>query len=281
MRVTRRRFLHAAAFTAVAAASGCSTRSPDSTPVVSRELAFAFDAQGNRYEIDIRRYQVRRVDVAGNLVWNVGRASDPGFLNAPTSLVVDAAGNVYIADRGNGKIEKVAASGVPIGTFGRDLRAAHDLALDSSASLIFASDGPANRIRVYDLQGRNVRVFGGFALQGAGFNYPRGVAISSQQELHVVDSGNARIQVFALDGSFKRSYGGFAVTSGSLRSPRDIAFTASGEAVVTDVVAGRLAWFDSGGNFTHHGDVRRADGSLAYPAYIAIAPSGRLYVTEV
>jgi len=279
--MNRRRFLQSTATLAAAAASGCASNSSDSGMVVSRELAFAFDDKGNRYEIDIRGYTVRRVDERGATAWTVGSAADSKFRNGPTSLVVDDAGNVYIADRGNGEIEKVSPSGVPVGTFGKELHFAHDIAFAPGASLIFASDGPRNRIHAYDLQGGAVRVFGTFGQQGAGLNFPHGLAVSDAQELHVVDSGNARIQVFGLDGGFRRSYGGASDSAGRLRGPRDIAFTPAGEAVVADPTGRRLAWFDARGAFVGDAQVHLADNSIGNPAYVAVGPGGRLYVTVI
>lgn len=276
----RRRFLQSTVLLA-AAAAGCANRSSALDTVVSRELAFAFDDKGNRYEIDIRGYQVRRVDDHGTTAWTVGSDADSKFLNGPTSLVVDGAGSVYIADRGNGEIEKVSASGVPLGTFGNELNFAHDIAFSPDASLIFVSDGPMNRIHAFDLQGRSVRVFGAFGRQGAGLNFPVGLAVSGQQELHVIDSGNARIQVFGLDGGFRRSYGGSGESTGGLRGPRDIAFTAAGEAVVADPAGRRLSWFDARGAFISSTQVHLADGSVGNPAYVAADLAGRLYVTVI
>jgi tripartite motif-containing protein 71 len=275
----RRRFLQSAALLAAGAAAGCSNSSSATDPVVSRALAYAFDAKGIRYEIDTRGNQVRRVEAQGSPAWAVGNTTDTRFLNGPTSLVVDGAGVVYVADRGNGEIEKISAAGVPISTFAQDLIFAHDLALAPGESLIYVSEGHLHRIHAYDLQGRKVRTFGSFGLQGSGLNFPKGLAVSEQNELHVVDTGNAKVQVFGLDGAFRRSYGGASEASGKLRSPTDIAFTAAGEAIVADPVARRLVWFDARGTYISDSKVALADGTTASPKHVAIDPGGRLFVT--
>ena len=277
--MNRRRFLQSSALLAAGAAAGCSSSSSASDPVVSRALVYAFDAKGSRYEIDNRSNQVRRIDPSGSVAWTVGNPADTRFLNGSTALVVDDAGIVYVADRGNGEIEKVSAAGVPIATFAQELRFAHDLALAPGASLVFVSEGHLHRIHAYDLQGRKVRMFGSFGLQGAGLNFPNGLAVSEQSELHVVDTGNAKVLVFGLDGAFRRSYGGTADASGKLRSPTDIAFTAAGEAIVADPMSRRLVWFDARGAFISDSKVALADGTTASPTHVAVGPGGRLYAT--
>jgi DNA-binding beta-propeller fold protein YncE len=259
--------------------AGCTRHSDELAPVLSEDVAFAFDEAGNRYEMEFLKYEVRRVDATGAVVWTQGSADDPELFNYPTAMAVDAQGTVYVADRGNGEIDTVNANGVLRSTFGRELLTAEDIALDPVDSTLYVSDGMLHRIHAFSLQGVALRQIGSFGIDAAGLNGPRGIAVSAQRELHVVDAGNARIQVYGLNGQFRRSYGGPASESGELLSPRDIVFDAAGGAIVSDPASERLAWFDPGGAFLRHSQLKDRDGRIGSPAYLAIGPGGRLFAT--
>jgi DNA-binding beta-propeller fold protein YncE len=261
-------------------AAGCSRHSGTPDPVLSKDVAFAFDAEGNRYEMDFIRYEVRRVDAVGATVWKQGDRADPELFNSPTALAVDSQGTVFVADRANGEIERLSPQGAIVSTFGEDLLTAQDLALDPMTSRLYVSDSAAHRIQVFSVAGESLQLIGGFGTDAAGLNFPRGLAISYDRELHVVDAGNARIQVYGLDGTFRRSYGGRQDASGQLHAPRDIVFDAAGQAIVSDTMSARLAWFDSRGVFLNHSQLR-LDGRVGHPLYLAMGPGGTLYATVI
>ena len=277
----RRDFLRATLALGAAGLAGCGGGygAGDPEPVIVRGVTFAFDGKGNRYEMDLDFYSVRRVDAAGNSVWELGSRDDPLLFNSPSAMAIDREGTVYVADRGNGEIERLDASGVHTGTFGEELVGAQDLIIDLPTGRLYASDTASHRIQVFTLDGHAVQTIGAFGTDGAGLNGPRGLAISEDRELHVVDFGNARIKVFGLDGAFRRSYGGPERTAGELFAPRDIVLDSAGWAIVTDAASGRLAWFDPRGVFQRHTQPRFPKGEETSPMYIAIDGEGRLWIT--
>lgn len=278
----RRRFLQmGVAALGTAAVGGCGRPASSPDPVLSKDLSFAFDAQGNRYEMDFIRHLVRRVDSAGTVVWQKGSSADPELFNSPTSMAIDAQGTVFVADRGNGEIERLSPQGAVLSTFGKELITAQDLALDPGTSRLYVTDSAAHRIQVFSTAGESLHLIGSFGTDGAGLNFPRGLAISGERELHVVDAGNARIQVYGLDGAFRRSYGGRQEAVGQLRAPRDIVFDAAGQALVSDTMSARLALYDARGVFVQHRELRLDDGRAGHPLYLAYGPGDRLYATVV
>src|SRR5437764_10269313 len=66
-----------------------------------------WDAAGNIYISDgYINSRVAKYDKDGNWVMQWGdRGSEPGKLNTPHSIASDAQGNIYVADRGNGRIQ--------------------------------------------------------------------------------------------------------------------------------------------------------------------------------
>jgi len=277
----RRRFLELSLVTVAGGKlAACSHGGGDEAalaPVLSQTVAYAFDNAGNRYEMDFEAYVVRRVDANGNAVWTQGDVANPDLFNSPTSMAIDNDGTVFVADRGNGEIERLSAAGTPLATFATELVTADDLALDQGT--LYVSDGSQHHVQVYSTSGASLRVIGAFGTSGGGLNGPRGVGVSPSGELHVVDSGNARVQVFGLDGTFRRSYGNDDSEDKRLRRPRDIVFDSSGHALVSDPLAMRLARYGGDGALLEHVQLRDAAGNAGVPLYLAIGPGDRLYAT--
>lgn len=102
----------------------------DGGPAISAEISnvngIAFDANGNMYLADTANSRVRIVTRDGNIATFAGNgtqgyAGDGGAavnstLYYPSGVAVDAQGNVYIADYGEGVVRKVNTSGI-ISTF--------------------------------------------------------------------------------------------------------------------------------------------------------------------
>jgi sugar lactone lactonase YvrE len=89
----------------------------------------AVDAAGHLFFTDTYNSRVRRVDAVTGVITTVAGGGGLGFagvigdggpatgatLRLPYGVAVDAAGNLYIADRSANRIRMVAAAGVPEG----------------------------------------------------------------------------------------------------------------------------------------------------------------------
>src|SRR5262249_15186085 len=112
----------------------------------------AVDAMGNLYIADTGNHRIRKVTPDGVIKTVVGRGSfEPGFsgdggaatsasLRGPASVAVDAAGDLYIADRGNNRIRKVTLDGVISTIAGRESRQFAD----------GGDDGPATEADIFN-----------------------------------------------------------------------------------------------------------------------------------
>ena len=200
-------------------------------------------------------------------------------LNAPASLAIDIAGNVYVADAFNHRIRRVAPDGVittvaGTGEAGSDgdggqardarLRRPLGVAVDAAGAL-YVADTYNHRIRKVTAAGVITTVAGmgeaGFAGDGgsgaaAMLAYPTGVAVAADGALYIADTGNHRVRKLAADGTITTVAGtgaaGFNGDGGPaalarLNSPRDVAVTDDGALYIVDRENRRIRLVDADG----------------------------------
>jgi trimeric autotransporter adhesin len=236
----------------------------------------AVDGQGNVYLADTANHRIRKIDANGILSTVAGNGTaafdgDGGpasaaALNLPTSVAVDAAGNLFIADTRNSRIRKVSSSGIISTIAGNGL-------------VGFTGDGaPASN---------------------AALNNPQLLAMDPFSNLHFYDGANYRIRKISADGLIATIAGGSspfpfgdgnAATNANLQNPKNFAFDGSGNMYVADAgnsrvrkIApnGRISTIAGNGNNGFGGDGGLAtQAMLSQPTAIAIDATGNLYVAD-
>jgi sugar lactone lactonase YvrE len=246
--------------------------------------AVAVDSAGNLYIADAGNQRIRKVTTAGIISTVAGAGNetrsfrelgggsgDGGLATAaqlynPSSVAVDSAGNIYIADSLNHRIRKVTPAGIIStvagnGTSGfsgdgglaiaAQLNSPDNVAIDSKRNLYIA-DTVNNRIRKVTRAGIISAVagkeIGGYSGDGgrataAQLNKPTGVAVDSKGNLYIADSQNYRIRkvtaagiISTVAGNGTRGYsgdGGLA-TEAQLNSPRGVVVDSKGDLYIAD-----------------------------------------------
>jgi hypothetical protein len=227
----------------------------------------AADTAGNVYVADTGTNRIRKITAVGSVSTLAGN-SNATFVEAvgtsasfksPTTLALDAIGNVYVADQGNHRIRKIAVGG---------------------AVTTLAGSTPA---------------FGDGTGTSASFSSPTGVAIDNVGNVYVTDSGNNRIRKVTQGGVVTTLAGtganGFADAVGTLASfdgPYGIAVDSFGNAYVGDYANHRIRKVDPGRSvttFAGNGNPAFLDGvgtnaSFYYPTGVCIDNSGNMYVAD-
>jgi uncharacterized protein (TIGR03437 family) len=273
------------------AGGGIPTNIPGKSAYLANPVSIALDAKGTAYFVTANI--VLRLDattglmtlVAGNGV--AGFSGDNGLatsaqLNQPHGLAVDSAGNLYIADSGNGRVRKVSngvittvaggGTGPGIGDGGPATSApkmgVEGVAVDSSGNLYIADAGD-NRIRKVSNgvittvagsgpTGPSAGSSGGFSGDGgpatsAQLFDPSDVAVDSAGNLYIADTYNDRIRMVS-NGVITTIAGtgvpGFSGDGGPASSaqigyfPQDVAVDSAGNVYIPD--NGRIRMISNG-----------------------------------
>ncbi len=221
--------------------------------------------------------------VAGTWDRGNGGAATAAPLYSPAGVATDADGNFYIADAGNHRIHKVAASTGNITAvagsgergFGGDGEAAAAAQLDSPGGIavdgsgnLYIADTDNHRIRKVDAMGTITTVAGdgaagfdgdGEAAAAAQLDSPGGVAVDGEDNLYIVDTGNFRIRkvdastgnIATVAGDGTAGYGGDGepATMAQLR-PTGAAVDGSGNIYIADGSNHRIRKVDAEGNIS-------------------------------
>jgi gliding motility-associated-like protein len=187
----------------------------------------AFDSFGNIYVSDIAGQKVRKITPAG-IVTTLAGSGAIGFVNAkgtaasfssPNGLVIDADGNIYVADMNNHVIRKITQNGnvttfAGSGKLGNadgqgtlaSFNAPTSLTIDATGN-IYVVDEFNNNIRKIDVNGAVTTLAGsGFAGyadglgKAASFSLPYGITIDVTGDLYVTDIQNYRIRKITPQG---------------------------------------------------------------------------------
>ena len=277
----------------------------------------AADAAGNVYFGSL--HSVFRVDPSGTMtrVAGNGRAGNSGDggpatdaqLRFPAGMAVDAAGNLYVADRDasvvrkfapGGTISTVAGTGEP-GNAGDGAQAASAqlngplaVAIDTAGSLFIADTGN-NVVRKVASSGVITTVAGtgerGFRGDGgpareAWLDGPEGVAVDGAGNLYIADTFNGRVRRVAADGTITTAAGNGSTgifggdnnpaAGAALSLPPDVTVDRQGNLYIADFGNSRIRMVANGIITTVAGSTRGAppaDGEAAVNARFS-GPTG-------
>jgi len=217
------------------AGSGSAGFLGDGGPATSAQLSspsgVAVDSMGGFYIADTGNNRIRKVNVGGTITTlagngTAGNAGDGGpasaaELSSPSSLAVDTAGNVYVADTGNYAIRRIAADGMITTIAGTRQRENDDGGPATSAALaypvsvaldvdgdLFIADAGDERIRRVRPDGiiDTVAGWGRASLGGpppvvdgvpaflTPLLTPRGVGVDAGGNLYIGEAGNGRLR---------------------------------------------------------------------------------------
>lgn len=268
--------------------------------IAGNHNGLAVDAAGNLYVADDGHHRIRKIDPKG-IITTVAGAGTQGFsgdggpatsaqLFRPSSVAVDSAGNLYIADTNNRRIRKVDARGTittlaGTGAFGYSgdgavatsatMETPVDVSVDAQGDVYFTDQDTAT-VRKVTPAGIISTVAGngttGFSGDGgpatsAAFAGPLSATVDNLGNVYISDSGNHRIRKVDASGTVT------TIAGNGSNSPNN---GDGGPPTSANVLPNGVA-FDSAGNYyiadTGHNLIRKVTVGAHVPGLSVTASS--------
>ena len=145
---------------------------------------------------DCINHRIHVFDLDLNFVRSIGsHGKGRGEFSAPLDVKFDTAGNMYVAELNNSRVQVLDSSGHFIRAFGEG-KLSRPSGLHIADKHVYVSDNSGHCIVVYETSGKFVTRFGGYG-QKEGELY-RSFCITSCVDgfIHVCDFDNSRVQIF-------------------------------------------------------------------------------------
>jgi sugar lactone lactonase YvrE len=240
-----------------------------------------------------------KLNANGLQQWTVGTAGVYGGDNAhfgdywsgPTGVALDAAGDVYVADTANHRIQIFNSDGAWIGRLGKTRDAGSD-ATRFDGPVGVAVDGAGN---IYVTDTNNGRIqkcvrsgMGGTCMTFEdGLDGPYGIAVDGQGNVFVSEVwGNGPVVQKCSPAGACALFAGirheWADDFGHFSGPRSLAVDGQGYVYVADAGNNRVQVFDSAGAYlaTIGGTWGSRTGDLRDPSGVAVDLQGNVYIAD-
>ncbi len=235
----------------------------------------------------------------------------PGSFSAPSAVAVDRTGNVYVAETGNHRIQKIAAGSGALSVLAGNGTAGYsgDNSSATAAMLNFPSgvavDAGGNAVYIADTQNNRIRKVSAGTITSivapdAGLKAPGGIATDGGKNLYIADTGNHLVRrvsssnvIATIAGAdVARTLGDSGPAAAArLNSPSGIAVDSSGNLAIADSNNSRLRYVDAAtrtiltragtGDAGYSGDNGPAGGAMISAAFgAAFDVGGGIFIAD-
>jgi len=212
--------------------------------LIDKAHGLRIDAQDHVWVTDVGTHQVLKFDPQGKLLLKLGTGKPgegPNEFNKPTDIAFGPDGEFYVTDGyGNSRVTKFSPSGAPLHSWGvkgtkpGEFQTPHAIVRDLQGRLI-VGDRENDRIQIFDVDGKLLAVWPGFA--------PYGLALDAEGRVYVADG--RKHEVVRLDdaGKIVERFGKLGQAAGEFDLPHMLSFDRAGNLFVTDINGKRVQKF--------------------------------------
>lgn len=283
----------------------------------------AIDSSGNIWVADLTNNRVQKFNSSHVFQFTFGRGVDTGAttyeictsgcqpgttgtgngeFNAPAAIAFDSAGNLYVTEIGNQRVQKFDSSGGFIDEFGMagtdagQFQDPYGIAIDEDDNIYIAD---TNNFRVQKFNSAHVfqLMFGrgvdtgaaSFEIctsgcqagsQGTGngeFKQPYGIDFDSSGDIWITEINGNRVQQFDSSINFLSTFGSDGVGVTNMSGPTGIYIDASDNIYIAEIgLSDRIHKYDPFG-----GNLGFFSSSFSFAANLAFDAQGNVYVSDV
>lgn len=204
-----------------------------------------------------------------------------GFV-APVGIALGPDGQALVADAELALIARLDRQGNPLPAIGKgQLQRPNGVAFDATTQRLFVADAKAHQVKVFDLEGNLLAVWGSRGDLPGQFNFPTHIALRDQK-LYVSDTLNARVQTLsAATGEPLGVVGRRGLFIGDLVRPKGVAADSENNLYVIESYFDHLLVYNRRGEFLMPiGGVGNAPGRFHLPAGVWVDNRNRVFIAD-
>lgn len=279
----------------------------------------ALDSEGNIWVTDEQNNRIEEFDEAGEFIEVFGKhvnesavqaggseseknlctaasgntcqagewGSGDGNLSRPTSLAIDAEGDIWVADAANNRLERFAPDGKYLSKFGSEgsgkgqFLEPEGIAIDPHGN-IWVSDTYNGRLQEFDEAGKFIRVAGSYGFEPGQIGEPTGIEIGPWGHVWVADWLADRVVEFDENGKFIRQFGTEGMANGQFERPDGLTIDDRGQLWVADESDRVQAFTEKGEYVGQFGAKGSGEGQfkLGYPIGMSTDSNGNLWIAD-
>lgn len=210
--------------------------------IVGKPHGLRVDPAGNVWVTDLAHHMVFKFNSDGEILLALGTPDRPGDspqqFNQPTDIAFGPNGDVFITDGyGNNRVVKFDAQGKFLSEWGAagigpgEFDLPHSIVIDAEQRVL-VGDRENDRIQIFDLHGRLLDIWNGFA--------PYGIAIDSAQRVYVADGRASQVVRLNANGTVAGRLGGKGHAAGQFELPHMLCVDSAGNIHVAEVGGNRF-----------------------------------------
>ncbi len=215
-----------------------------------------------------------------NLDPGVAKAFSTGF-TTPASVIADAAGDLFIADSGAGKVVEIAAGATALTPIGTGFTTPSALAFDGNGNLFIADSGIPAIFEIHNTgttgaftAGAQSTVVSSTTLFGStALGNPAGLAVGPDGLLYIADLSNSRVVTFN-PSTFAPALTP-ASSGNGVKSPAGVALDAAGNLYVADDSLNQVFVFAANGTISSV-----APSAVKEAVGVAVDASGSVLIAD-